>query len=86
MYNETYQDKTPNQGKSTASYNTLVFIIMDVDISQNILKTATTSYLDRVVDDYKNQMIGLNLGFTLAMGILIYILIHYLVLWPIREL
>ena len=46
MYIET--NSKPIKSRGADKYNLLVFIIMDVDISQDLLINSTAEYLDKV--------------------------------------
>ena len=84
MYVES--NSKPIKSRSADKYNLLVFIIMDVDISQDLLINSTAEYLDKVEQDIAYVIMMLCLILTLIMGVLIYILIHCWVLRPIIEL
>ena len=84
MYVES--NSKPIKSRGADKYNLLVFIIMDVDISQDLLINSTAEYLDKVEQDIAYVIMMLCLILTLIMGVLIYILIHCWVLRPIIEL
>ena len=59
---------------------------MDIGVSENNLKTATTNFLFKQVSNYAYILIWYSCGMTLVMGFFIFILINHSVLLPIKEL
>ena len=64
----------------------LIFIIMDKAISEDLVKAATSIFLNTEVNKVKWMIIGVGLCTTLMMGLVILLLVQTFVVHPIREL
>ena len=64
----------------------IIFIIVDKVISEELVKAATSGFLNTEVSGQKWLVIGAGLGATLLGGFIVLLLVRALVVQPVREL
>lgn len=65
----------PSKHRRSSEYNVIIFIIMDKDISEELVKAATSIFLNTEVNRVKWMIIGIGLCTTLLMGFIILLLV-----------
>jgi hypothetical protein len=76
----------PRKLRRSSEYNMIIFVVMDKEISEELVKAATSSFLNTEVNRVKWMIIGIGLCTTLLMGFIILLLVRAFVVQPIREL